>query len=53
MFGNMFSTDIGMDLGTCNTLVYIKGKGLVIDEPSVVAIEKSTKKQIKEPNTYF
>lgn len=46
MFGNMFSTDIGMDLGTCNTLVYIKGKGLVIDEPSVVAIEKSTKKVI-------
>lgn len=46
MFGNMFSTDIGMDLGTCNTLVYIKGKGLVINEPSVVAIEKSTKKVI-------
>ena len=46
MFGNMFSTDIGMDLGTCNTLVYIKGKGLVINEPSVVAIEKNTKRVI-------
>ncbi len=46
MFENFFSTDIGMDLGTCNTLVYIKGKGLVINEPSVVAIEKNTKRVI-------
>lgn len=46
MWKNMFSTDIGMDLGTCNTLVYINGKGLVINEPSVVALEKNTKKVI-------
>ena len=40
-FGN-FSKDIGIDLGTANTLVYVKGKGLVINEPSVVAINKKT-----------
>ncbi|MCL2521190.1 MAG: rod shape-determining protein [Spirochaetaceae bacterium] len=38
------TTDIGMDLGTCNTLVHVKGKGIVIDEPSVVAVERGTKK---------
>ncbi len=37
-----FSTDIGMDLGTCNTLIYVPGKGIVINEPSVVAVEKGT-----------
>ncbi len=37
-----FTTDIGVDLGTCNTLIYVKGQGIVIDEPSVVAIEKGT-----------
>lgn len=35
-----FSMDIGIDLGTCNTLVYIKGYGIVISEPSVVAVNK-------------
>lgn len=39
----MFSHDIGIDLGTANTLVYIKGKGIVIREPSVVARHKKTK----------
>lgn len=39
-----FSTDIGIDLGTCNTLIYVRGKGIVIDEPSVIAVEKGTKK---------
>lgn len=39
-----FSTDIGIDLGTCNTLIYVRGKGIVIDEPSVVAVEKGTKR---------
>jgi len=39
----MFSHDIGIDLGTANTLVYIKGKGIVINEPSVVAINQKTK----------
>lgn len=38
-----FSKDIGIDLGTANTLVYVKGKGIVIDEPSVVAINSRTK----------
>lgn len=38
-----FSKDMGIDLGTANTLVYIKGKGIVIKEPSVVAIHKETK----------
>lgn len=38
-----FSQDIGIDLGTANTLVYVKGKGIVINEPSVVAINQKTK----------
>jgi rod shape-determining protein MreB len=37
-----FSNDIGIDLGTATTLVYVKGKGIVINEPSVVAINKKT-----------
>ncbi len=37
-----FTTDIGMDLGTCNTLIYVPGKGIEINEPSVVAVEKGT-----------
>lgn len=37
-----FSHDIGIDLGTANTLVYVKGKGIVINEPSVVAINNRT-----------
>lgn len=40
----MFVKDIGIDLGTANVLIYIKGKGIVLDEPSVVAIEADTKK---------
>ncbi len=38
-----FSHDIGIDLGTANTLIYVKGRGIVIREPSVVAINKLTK----------
>ncbi len=38
----MFSKDIGMDLGTANSLVYVKGRGIVLREPSVVAIQKGT-----------
>lgn len=38
-----FSQDIGIDLGTANTLVYVKGKGIVINEPSVVAINQKTR----------
>ena len=41
LFGN-FSKDIGIDLGTANTLVYVKGRGIVINEPSVVAVNKKT-----------
>lgn len=37
-----FSQDIGIDLGTANTLVYVRGRGIVINEPSVVAINKKT-----------
>ncbi len=37
-----FSKDIGIDLGTANTLVYVKGRGIVINEPSVVAVNKKT-----------
>lgn len=40
----LFSLDIGIDLGTANTLVSVRGKGIIIDEPSWVAIEKKTKK---------
>ncbi|NLI09383.1 MAG: rod shape-determining protein [Elusimicrobia bacterium] len=43
-FFSLFSNDIGMDLGTANTLVYVKGKGIVLREPSVVAIDKSKRK---------
>ena len=38
----LFSNDIGIDLGTANTLVYLKGRGIVISEPSVVAVNKKT-----------
>ena len=38
-----FSRDLGIDLGTANTLVHVRGKGIVISEPSVVAIDKKTK----------
>ena len=41
MFGSLrsyFSNDLAIDLGTANTLIYVRGKGIVLDEPSVVAI---------------
>lgn len=40
----MFSKDIGIDLGTANVLIYVKGRGVVLSEPSVVAIESDTKR---------
>lgn len=43
---SLFSHDIGIDLGTANTLVWVRGKGIVIREPSVVAMHKKTKKII-------
>lgn len=39
---NMFTCDIGIDLGTANTLVYMKGRGIIIREPSVVAVDSRT-----------
>jgi len=41
IFGSI-STDIGIDLGTANTLVYVKGKGIVLNEPTIVALNKKT-----------
>lgn len=40
----MFSKDIGIDLGTANVLIFVKGKGIILNEPSVVAIDKNSKK---------
>ncbi len=42
----LFSLDIGIDLGTANTLVYVRGRGIVINEPSWVAIEKRSRKAL-------
>jgi len=42
-FWSLFSHDIAIDLGTANTLVYVRGKGIVINEPSTVAINQKTK----------
>lgn len=43
IFG-FFSHDMGIDLGTCNTLVYIRGEGIVLNEPSVVAVSKKDRR---------
>jgi rod shape-determining protein MreB len=45
LFG-LFSRDLAIDLGTANTLVYMKGKGIVVNEPSVVTIENKTNKTL-------
>ena len=42
-----FSVDMGIDLGTCNTLVCVRGEGIVLNEPSVVAVRKGTNKVIR------
>ncbi len=42
----MFNKDIGIDLGTANVLIYVKGQGIVLNEPSVVAIDSETKKPL-------
>lgn len=39
---SLFSTDLALDLGTANTLVYVRGKGVVVNEPSIVAMNKNT-----------
>ena len=41
-FREMMSYDIGIDLGTANTLVYVKGSGIVMAEPSIVALNQKT-----------
>ncbi len=41
---SLFSADIAVDLGTANTLIYMKGKGIVLNEPSIVAFDSTTKK---------
>lgn len=41
-FLDSFSTDIGIDLGTANTLVYVRGKGIVLNEPTIVALNRKT-----------
>ncbi len=43
---DFLSTDVAMDLGTANTLIYVKGKGIVLNEPSIVAFDRNTKKII-------
>jgi len=40
-FFSFFSSDIGIDLGTANTLIYVKGKGIVVNEPSIIALEEN------------
>lgn len=42
----MFARDMGIDLGTANTLVYVKGKGIVLQEPSVVAVDRDRKEPL-------
>ena len=42
----MFSKDIGIDLGTANVLIHVKGEGIILNEPSVVAIDNDTKKPL-------
>ncbi len=46
----MFNKDIGIDLGTANVLIYIKGQGIVLNEPSVVAIDSETKRPLAVGN---
>ena len=43
----MFRVDMGIDLGTCNTLVAVRGQGIVLNEPSVVAVRKGTNQVLK------
>ncbi len=49
-FVSWFNTDIGIDLGTCTTLISLRGKGIVLNEPSVVAIKKGTNTVLSNGN---
>jgi rod shape-determining protein MreB len=44
----LFTVDMGIDLGTCNTLVAVRGQGIVLNEPSVVAVRKGTNQVLKD-----
>src|ERR671932_788634 len=46
IFGGLFAPDVAIDLGTANTLVFVKGHGIVLSEPSVVAIDSKTDKVV-------
>ena len=46
----LFSTDMGIDLGTCNTLVCVRGRGIVLNEPSVVAVKRGTNRVLQNGN---
>ncbi len=46
MFGELFGRDVAIDLGTANTLVFVKGQGIVLSEPSVVAIDSKTDRAV-------
>ena len=50
---SMWSTDMAIDLGTANTLVYVKGRGIVLNEPSVVAIINDKGKNTVLARTVF
>jgi rod shape-determining protein MreB len=43
---SFLASDVGIDLGTANTLIYVKGKGIVVNEPSIVAIEEATNRVV-------
>ena len=47
---SLFSTDMGIDLGTANTLVCVQGEGIIISEPSVVAVKKGTNQVLLNGN---
>jgi len=46
----VFSLDMGIDLGTCNTLVCVRGQGVILNEPSVVAVRKGTNRVLQDGN---
>jgi rod shape-determining protein MreB len=49
-FLGIFSVDMGIDLGTCNTLVAVRGQGIILNEPSVVAVRKGTNQVLMTAN---
>lgn len=49
-FLNFLSSDLGIDLGTANTVIYVKGKGIVVNEPSIIALEENTDKVVAVGN---